>query len=225
MREVTDRALAENLEAFCTHRAHMYRFLSRCFEVEIDADFAREIADEFSLVSEDGELVESFALLREEVKDLDEQGLEKLAVLFNRAFFGMGPKTAQKAFPYESVYTSAEGIMMQEAFARTVKAYQEAHCAKNPEFPEPEDHVAVQLAFMACLCEKSAGYLREDDLEQAERSLQEQIEFLETHLLNWIEPFLTDLKESVEEGFYWHLASFTLEFLVKDDSALNEVMG
>ena len=35
----------------------------------------------------------------------------------------MGPRTAQKAFPYESVYTSEGGLMMQDAYAEVPVSY------------------------------------------------------------------------------------------------------
>ena len=105
--------LVENLTDFCENRGRVYTLLSRCYEKEIDAAFAADFAGHAALESDDAALADGFAALQACLADLDEAALEQLAVVFNRVFFGMGPRTAQKAFPYESVYTSPDGLMMQ----------------------------------------------------------------------------------------------------------------
>ena len=187
--------LVENLTDFCENRGRVYTLLSRCYEKEIDAAFAADFAGHAALESDDAALADGFAALQACLADLDEAALEQLAVVFNRVFFGMGPRTAQKAFPYESVYTSPDGLMMQEAYAQVRTLYHAARFAKDPTFPEPEDHLAVELAF------------------------------LRDHLLRWIEPFAADACTSAETGFYAHLATFTETYLKADESALEEVVG
>ena len=132
--------LAENLIDFCENRSRVYALLSRCYETEIDAAFAEALAGEAALASDDAGLAAGFAALQADLAGCDEDALEQLAVVFDRAFFGMGPRTAQKAFPYESVYTSEGGLMMQEAYAEVLHVYRNAGFAKNPGFKEPEDH-------------------------------------------------------------------------------------
>ena len=53
--------------------------------------------------------------------------------------------------------------MMQEAYAEVLHVYRNAGFAKNPGFKEPEDHLAVELAFMALLCGRAAEALRAGD--------------------------------------------------------------
>ena len=148
-----------------------------------------------------------------------------LAVVFDRAFFGMGPRAAQKAFPCESVYTSAEGLMMQDAYSQAVEAYRSERLAKNPGFHEPEDHLAVEFVFMRILCEKTIAALERGDGEEAERLLARQRAFLQEHVLTWIDCFAADLRKSAEGGFYAHLATFTEAFAHADVAALDEVLG
>ena len=103
MIETMPAELAENLIDFCENRDLVYALLSRCYETEIDAAFAEALAGEAALASDDAGLAAGFAALQADLADCDEDALEQLAVVFDRAFFGMGPRTAQKAFPYESV--------------------------------------------------------------------------------------------------------------------------
>lgn len=218
-------SLVENLREFAESRGNVYGFLSRCYEVEIDAAFAEQVAERFSFSSDDPRLAASLDAMKRDLADQSEEHLEQLAVVFDRVFFGMGPRTAQKAFPYESVYTSSEGLLMQEAYSKAVSAYRQERLAKNPSFPEPEDHLAVELAFMQSLCERTASALSMGDESEAERLFAEQRAFIDEHLLTWIERFASDAKVSAESGFYWHLAAFTEEFLKADSEALAGVLG
>lgn len=204
-------------------RANVYRMLSRCYGHEVDAGFAQELSEEFAFESSDDGLSQSLDALRSGVESLDDEELEMLAVDFDRVFFGMGPLTARHAFPYESVYTSDRGILMQEAYAQVVRTYREQHLAKDSSFSEPEDHLAVELSFMATLADRTAAFLREGHEEAAEETLTRQLSFAEEHLLNWIDRFCIDLAAAAP-GFYGALADFTIGFVRADAAAIAEML-
>ena len=225
MSEVMPAELVENLIEFCENRRRVYTLLSRCYETELDAAFAEVFSKNAALESDEPALAEGFARLQGDLADCDEAAIEQLAVTFDRVFFGMGPLTAQKAFPYESVYTSEGGLMMQDAYSQVLHLYRDAQFAKNPEFKEPEDHLAVELAFMALLAERAAERLREADAEGAEAALLDQLTFVREHLLNWIDRFIADMQKAAEGGFYEHLALFTEAYLKADEAALSEVVA
>ena len=224
MTDTMPAELVENLIDFCENRGRVYALLSRCYETEIDAAFAETFSQGAALSSDDAVLADGFAALQADLDACDEDKLEQLAVVFDRAFFGMGPCTAQKAFPYESVYTSEGGLMMQDAYADVLHVYRAARFEKNPGFTEPEDHLAVELAFMARLGERAVDELRANDADAAEASLAAQRVFLRDHLLNWTDRFAADMESAAGEGFYAHLASFTRAFLVADADELAEVL-
>ncbi len=225
MKESLSALLVDNLVMFARNRGNVYELLSRCFEKEVDASFAAQLADDFSFASDNEVLTESLDAMKRDLADRGEEHLEQLAVVFNRAFFGMGPRTAQKAFPYESVYTSADGLMMQDAYSQVADAYRSERLAKTPSFHEPEDHLAVELAFMRSLCERTTEALGHGDGNEAERLLAQQHAFLQEHVLAWIGRFASDLRASAEDGFYAHLATFTEAFAHADAAALDEVLG
>ena len=224
MTDTMPAELAENLIDFCENRGRVYALLSRCYEAEVDAAFAEELAGEASLASDDEALAEGFARLQADLAGCDEGALEQLAVVFDRAFFGMGPRTAQKAFPYESVYTSEGGLMMQDAYAEVLHVYRGAGFAKDPGFREPEDHLALELAFVALLCGRAVEALRAGDAAGAERQLGAQLSFVREHLLNWVGRFCADARKAAEGGFYSDLATFTEAFLRADEAALADVV-
>lgn len=205
-------------------RKNVYRMLSRCFAREIDAAFADEFVNDFAFESDDETLVGILGIMQDSLSNINETGIEMLAVDFDRVFFGMGPLTARHAFPYESVYTSDRGIMMQDAYAQVAKIYREQMLQKDSSFTEPEDHIAVELAFMATLAERTAEFLCKGFEEAAEETVSQQQAFLQNHLLNWAERFCIDLKAACD-GFYGALADFLIEFLKTDSQLLSEMLN
>lgn len=225
MGEMMDAALAVELAGLMRNRSNVYSLLSRAFEVEADAAFVRELVQDFAFESDSPKLVSEMDAMRSCLKDIDEGGLEQLAVVFDRVFFGMGPLTAKKAFPYESVYTSQKGLLMQDAYSEVVKIYRGMRLRKDERFTEPEDHIAVELAFMKELSDRACDALERRDEDAAADVIAAQEDFLQDHLLNWVDRFAADCREAAGEGFYAHLASFTAAFLAEDAGVLSEVLG
>lgn len=223
--KMMDERTAADLRELVLSRGNVYGLLARCYQSEIDASFARELADGFSFQSEDGLLCEEMDAMRQCVRAVDEGGIEQLAVTFDRVFFGMGPLTARHAFPYESVYTSGAGLLMQEAYGETKRVYRENGLAKDESFTEPEDHLAVQLSFMKTLCDRACAALEKRDEDAAAAALEEQRAFLDSHLLNWVGRFADDACVAAHEGFYVHLARFTARFLALDRDVVDDVLG
>lgn len=221
----TNNTSTQELVNLMDSRANVYKVLSRSYVKEIDAAFAQEFAEAFSFESSNKELTCSLHAAQEALAGVDDSVLEQLAVDFDRVFFGMGPLTARHAFPYESVYTSERGIMMQDAYAQVVHAYREQHLAKDTSFTEPEDHIAVELAFMATLSERAATFLREGLEAAAEETVRQQITFAQNHLLNWIDRFCIDLASAAPKTFYESIAIFTKLFVQEDVALLGEIVS
>lgn len=225
-----DRAALADLMA---SRANVYRLLSRCYRSEMDATLAREISGEFTFETDDDALAAALAAMRAALADADDGTLEQLAVTFDRVFFGMGPLTARHAFPYESVYTSDKGILMQEAYTSVARTYREQSLAKDASFTEPEDHLAVELAFMATLADRARAFLEANNPSgdtAAEETLAQSLAFARAHLLNWIDRFCAELERAAmpedagDGGFYANLARFTATFVAGDAALLEETL-
>ena len=226
-----DAATRAALADLMASRANVYRLLSRCYRSEVDAALAAELADEFAFASDDASLTEALDVMRAALAGADDAALEQLAVTFDRVFFGIGPLTARHAFPYESVYTSDRGIMMQDAYAQVVRAYRDQHLAKDASFTEPEDHVAVELAFMATLADRAATFLGAGTAEgdaAADETVRQSLAFAQGHLLNWVDRFCVDLRTAAavdgENGFYVALARFTDAFVREDAALLDDML-
>ena len=220
---LTQQGAAEMAD-LCENRKRVYDFLSRCFASEVDEALVKECADGWSVAFDDGSLTEAFSKVRSAIAACDTAGIEDLAVDFDRVFFGMGPLTAEKAFPYESVYTSDGGLMMQDAYSSAVVEYREAGFAKNPSFTEPEDHIAVELAYVAARCERAAAALARGDQQAAEAELRAQRAFLVAPLLSWVDRFAADVARAAQLPCYADLARCAVGFLRADAALLEEVV-
>ncbi len=204
-------------------RANVYKVLSRSSAKRWMPSSLLN-CKEICLESDDAQLAQKADAMKVSLQGIDDDAIEMLAVDFDRVFFGMGPITARHAFPYESVYTSEKGIMMQEAYSQVVHAYREQKLAKDEAFTEPEDHIAVELAFMATLAERSAAFLRESHEEAAEQTVMQQLSFAKEHLLNWVDIFCVDLAAAADGSFYEHLATFTAAFVKEDAAVLEDIL-
>ncbi len=222
-KQLSDEAVA--MRELMESRANVYLMLSRCYEREVDRALAADLSAGFAFESSDAQLARSLDAMESALAEIDDADIEMLAVDFDRVFFGMGPLTARHAFPYESVYTSERGIMMQDAYAQVARIYREQRLAKDSSFTEPEDHIAVELAFMATLAQRTATFLGEGLDEAAEQTVRQQLSFLQGHLLNWADRFCIDLRQAAPGGFYEALADFTIGLLRTDEQLLADMLG
>ena len=214
----------EELAEVNAARKGFYEFLASMYKLELTDEQIETLAKQD--LPADAEYVGAgYATVKEYLRHRDAGTRQELAVDYARVFLCAGMYEQLMAPPYESVYTSEGGLMMQDAYSEVLRLYRAAGFAKDPGFTEPEDHLAVELAFMVRLCERAVEALRAGDEPAAEAALAEQRAFVRAHLLNWVPAFVRDMKASAESGFYAHLATFTEAYLAADAEALAEVVG
>lgn len=147
-----------------------------------------------------------------------EDAITDLAADYAKIFLAAGISQGSAAFPYESVYTSPDGIIMQDAWETVRKCYESVGLIKNGETSGLfEDHIALELEFMAFLCEEAR---RDPDCSDW---LIKQREFLREHLLNWVPAFAADVDQYADTLFYKAIANITVGFLRFDQKLLGSV--
>lgn len=139
-------------------------------------------------------------------------------------FIGVTQDREQVAFPYESVYTSPEHLLMQDARDEVLAAYRAAKVVLVDEACEPEDHLAFELEFMQLLGERAAEALEAGDDGSCANLLEARRAFLEEHLLNWVPDFADDVQRVARTGFYRALADIVLGVLETDQAFLEDVL-
>jgi TorA maturation chaperone TorD len=158
-----------------------------------------------------------FSGLKDDDADNMAQGLARE---YASLFLGVGPVTVS---PCESVYRSTSGLLYQSTLFDVQQSYREIGMAKSDLYQEPDDHMAVELSYMARLCEmtqEAAGI----ESEQALRCLRLQQDFLDAHLLLWVPLFSQRLIAASPPGFYRAMAHL-LEGYIGIDSRLIDSMA
>ena len=174
--EATDLAALAELTA---QRSAVYRLLARLYRVEVDAGY-RTIATYLS--------------------GADAHAITDLAVDYVRAFIGHGIDAYSAAYPFESVYTSPKRLMMQEARDEVLAVYRSEGLDKLPTWKEAEDHIALELEFMAALGDRIVAAAEADDLRRfAQCGLYQGLASLTDGFLQVEEEFFDEIFEDGDE--------------------------
>jgi len=203
-------------------RESLYRLLARIYILEVDGPFLEAMqAMVFPSGVANPELNEGYALLQNYLSCGTEEDLEDLAVDYASIFLAAGIAQGLAAFPYESVYVSKTRMIGQESKSRVAELYASRGFSLRDNLPKaPEDHVAMELEYMAFLCRELAAYP-----DRAEQLLQEQTVFLETHLINWVPLFCRDVGKYAQTDFYQAIGKITTGFLQMEQALLQEARG
>lgn len=180
-------------------RMRLYNFLSGIYLFEIDENQLAAMKS-MQLPKADGTLGEGYALLSEFLKTANSDCIEELAVDYARIFLAAGVAQGLAAFPYESVYADNNRLVVSKSNSDVAKAYAEK--GMKPaigHYKIPNDHIGLELAFMAKLCEESD--------EAGQKS------FFKEHLLSWYSGFCHDAEKYAQTIFYKAIAKTTCGFL------------
>ena len=147
---------------------------------------------------------------------------EELAVDFTGAFIGTKAHNGKNAVPYESVYTSADGLLCQESFHEVRALYRQFSFSKAEDDATPDDHLGYLCAFMAMLLRKAAVQVSVGDIRDAEASLEAAQGFLKHHILSWFEPFASRASLLIETRFYRGVLRMAQGFFEFDNSSYDD---
>lgn len=204
----------ETLEAL-KERALAFRFLARAYKTAPDIAFIDSI---LSVAQADNE--SPFADFYQEAAEADKEQLRiDLAADYNRLFLGM---SANPVSPYESVYTSEERMMMQEAQTEVLHVFNSLRLKKPADFNLPEDHISLELELVAILSERMIEALETGDSETAHELMTTTRIFEDKHFA-WVNEFCEATKKQASTAFYRGLADMTIETIEADKELLAEI--
>ncbi len=196
-------------------RADLYRWFSSVFAREQDrASWELQTSPEFLELLEERaaafELGEGAAALAEYLGEHAEGDLDELlltlAVDYAQLFIGPGPGQAP---PFESVYTSEDGRLYGDAYAKVVETLHREGIAVDKTFSAPADHVAVELAVMAHLIDR----VSEGAELPAGADPEADAAFLASHVLPWFPRWLAQVEAHAKTPFYRAAGRMLTSFL------------
>lgn len=191
-------------------RASLYSLLARVYRREVDKSFLETLAS-LSVESDSAKFNEGLKESKEAISNSEDAILD-FAVDYARIFLGAGIAKGVAAYPYESVYTSKDRLVMQEAYEKVVKIFR-ANGVGKLDADLYEDHAALELEFMSLLCRRAVELIEKGDEAGLEENLDLQKSFLNEHLLNWMPEFLETIRRCPGSGFYKGFSKATEAFL------------
>lgn len=223
-----NRTMCENVRALIEVRLHAYDLLRRTFWQEPSVEFLQSLIqtqqmtsfpfnDESLLIAEGANDVTAYL---DELKPLTDQAVDQLHWDYTRLFIGPGKLAAP---PWESAYLNDDRLLFQEETLQVRRAYLKYNFLPKEYQHEADDHLGLELDFMYQLGLLSLDALNDEKHEEYYVILRDQTEFLEEHLLKWINKFSQTVIQSAHTDFYKGMAKILSGFLSLDLEALEEL--
>ena len=207
----------EGLAALLAQQAAGYELLGRLFQREVDAELLKSLCEgRYPAHAGNDHLDEGYRGLVVFLNHRGERTGAELNVDYLRVFIGNTQDTSHVAYPYESVYTSPDRLLMQDARDAVLAAYRSEMVKLVNEHNEPEDHMGVELAFCAVLLNRAAEALAGGDTARAVELVGKERAFVRDHLGVWAPEFADDVKRIAQTGFYRALVDVLLGYLEVD---------
>lgn len=202
---------------FARYKAQTYAAASEAFMNEPDAPMlaslaaaAQDACGQPGLLACEEELYAYLSgLAKSDFDELRTRVATEYAELF------VGPR-APLAPPYESVYVGAVRRLNTDVTMQVRRFYEQCGMEVVRRNTVPNDHVGLELEFMAALCAREADAREAGDTALAQSLRDTQCDFLEVHLGSWIDVFAARVSEAYCADYYDAWARFTQSFVAWD---------
>lgn len=166
------------------NRHYLYELMQHVFGHEPNLELleiatSKHTQEALMLLLDEEKLNDHLAVLAEvkQAVSLDEEGmLDKLKSEYT--YLMLGPNTLP-APPWESVYLNEERTIFQESTLKVRRTYLEYQFLPANYPHEADDHIALELDFMAHLGKLTQERFEEENIEEVKRLLSDQKAFLE----------------------------------------------
>jgi len=205
--DINQSILHERIKGDC------YRLLAACFyqpqkEILIEGGLLKNLTASLRQVCPEASVFSSG--MEKTVLNFSD---EELAVEYAKLFVGPNEMMAP---PYGSMYLDGKKTIMGDSTMEVVRMYQEEGLARDSEFKDLPDHIAVELEFMYYLTFKGMKSREQaDDMNFRGFAAKQEI-FLSKFLRSWAPQFCDRIKLGTDNNFYTYLADCLYVF-IKDN--------
>jgi len=210
-------------------RSYIYQLLAHVFREEpssqllegLTGGFTEEVLD--IMLDEEclAHYTELFARIRTALSTDPDDTIDRLKSEY--VYLMLGPEKLP-APPWESVYVNKAPLLFQESTLKVRQTYLEYDLLPAAYPHEADDHLALELNYMAHLAQLSRESFEKNDIHQMRKTLSDQKAFLENHLLVWIGDFAEQIQSSKKRYFYPQMASLTKHIVHADYASLDELL-
>ncbi len=203
--------MQEWLETLIAHEL-AFGFLASVFYESPSAVFIQRLADDnlfdsWPLESPQPDVAGGLDTLREFARTWRSDDFPGLKQDYQALFIGPGRLLA---VPWESVYLSKDHLLFDTQTMQVRRAYQQFAMPIPWINIEPDDHIGLELRFMAHLCALGLRALEQDDQAALEKVLAECCRFLSAHLLQWAPTCLISAQHNAQTAYYRGCAQLAL---------------
>ncbi len=203
-------------------RAAYYRMLGELYFRELTQEQISHLAGTDFAGMDGGEelIAEGYEDMRRYLRRVNSGTRQELACDYAHTFLAAGNYETFAATPYESVFTSELGLMMQQARDEVYKMYCEQGIQPQAELHMPEDHVSFEFEFLATLIERTNAALLGGDIDLARELAETAGRFHREHLMNWIDDLCDAVLDVAETRFYRGVAKVTRGYVHMDGEVI-----
>ena len=148
---------------------------------------------------------------------------QELAVDFTGAFAGTSSWKGRYATPYESVFTSEEGLLFQESYHEVHRLYRDNGVRKSEGYDFPDDHLSFICEFQAVLARRAIEALEAGDAASALGQVRCSQAVLRDHVLSWFDGFEELALHLVKTRFYRGVLKMSRGFFLFDAVVLDDM--
>lgn len=222
----------EDIKKATITRGALYRALSRGFSLEIDEAYVewllllqptiKKLAD--NIDNKDFKSgSDGLNAFTDRVKlDYNKDRaifLQDLAAEYANLFLNVGKI---HVYLIESVYLGAHPLLYEKQYFDVVRMYDLYGFKKRQSFKEPEDNIAVELEFMAHLCDLACRSIDEGKNDYGAGYMKNQAEFLDLHLSKWVPKLVNKLRSASKNDFYLALGDLLIGFTSTDQATASD---
>jgi TorA maturation chaperone TorD len=139
-------------------------------------------------------------------KGLSEEAFKDLNADHTRLLVGAGKVLAP---PWESVFFTEDRLVFQEQTLEVRNWYRRFGLELENLHKEPDDHIGLEITFIAYMAELGIQVLEEGDDSKFQRLTEEKRKFLSEHLLKWGPEWCALVVEHAKTDFYRGLGYLT----------------
>lgn len=214
--------LASQLVEVNRGRASFYRMLAQLYFKELTAEQVKHLAGmDFSGMSGDDETIaEGYADIRRYLRHANGGTRQELACDYAHTFLAAGNYETFAATPYESVFTSEMGLLMQEARDEVYKTFCSQHIQPDESLHLPEDHISFEFEFVATMLDRINDAILDGAFGHACELAQVVSDFHRDHQLNWIDDLCDSIDDVAQTRFYKGVGKVTRGFVHADTDVI-----
>lgn len=148
---------------------------------------------------------------------------QELAVEFTASFGGVSSWKGKYAVPYESVHTSQEGLMYQDAYHEVYHFFKENRVDRGAGYDYPHDHLSFMCEFMAIESHRMIAALEAGDTDEVLHHVEVCQGFLQDHILSWFDTFADLALLLIKTRFYKGILKISKGFFLEDAELLESI--